>query len=127
MIHDPSDEELYKLKVDISTGKAELEVLPNTVQLDHAMRPEETRAHPQIPIERQSAMPAAGFRMKVQPMMDLSWRNEFGAQAETKLNAVMEHAKTFFQHSSLGTKFELDVLPVQNYDLSVNANGNNLE
>jgi len=126
MIHDPSDEELYKLKVDISTGKAELEVLPNTVQLDHAMRPEETRALPQIPIERQSAMPAAGFRMKVQPIIDQSWRTQFGDQALTRLNAVIEHAKTFYQHSSLGTKFELDVQAVHNYSTSMKATGNDL-
>ena len=126
MIHDPSDEELYKLKVDISTGKAELEVLPNTVQLDHAMRPEETRALPQIPIERQSAMPAAGFRMKVQPIIDQSWRTQFGDQALTRLNAVIEHTKTFYQHSSLGTKFELDVQAVHNYSTSMKATGNDL-
>ena len=54
-------------------------------------------------------------------MIDQSWRNEFGDQAETRLNAVIEHAKTFFQHASLKTKFALDVLPVQNHPNSVLA------
>ena len=126
MIHDPSDEELYKLKVDIATGESELEVLPSTVPLDEPMRPEETRSLPKIPLDRQSAMPTSGFRMKVQPMIDQSWRNQFGAAAQTRLNAIIEHAKTFFQHSSLVTKFELDVQPVQNYPNSMKATGTDL-
>ena len=121
MIHDPSDEELYKLKVDIATGKSELEVLPSTVQLDEPMSPEDSRALPKIPIDRQAAMPTSGFRMKVQPMIDQSWRNQFGNSALTRLNAIIEHAKTFFLHASLGTKFELDVLTVRNYPNSLKA------
>jgi len=126
MIHDPSDEELYKLKVNIATGEAEMSILPPSVKLDDAIMPEETRALPRVPLERQSAMPAAGFRMKVQPLIDDSWRNQFGSGAVTKLNAVMEHAKTFFKHSSLGTKYELDVQSVHNYVGDMKATGSQL-
>merc|ERR1711953_1483353 len=66
MIHDPSDEELYKLKLDITTGMANLDILPSSVKLDEGVEPEESRSLPQIPLERQTAMPSAGFRMKVQ-------------------------------------------------------------
>ena len=126
MIHDPSDEELYKLKVDITTGKAEMDILPPSVKLDDAIMPEETRALPKVLLEKQSPMPAAGFRMKVQPLIDDSWRNQFGSGAVTKLNAVMEHAKTFFKHSSLGTKYELDVQSVHNYVGNMKATGSQL-
>ena len=44
MIHDPSVEELYKLKVDISTGVAERNNLSPNVELDNEIIPEETRA-----------------------------------------------------------------------------------
>ena len=126
MIHDPSDDELYKLRVDNTTGKAEMDILPPSVKLDDAIMPEETRALPKVPLERQSPMPAAGFRMKVQPLIDDSWRNQFGSGAVTKLNAVMEHAKTFFKHSSLGTKYELDVQSVHNYVGDMKATGSQL-
>ena len=126
MIHDPSDEELYKLKVDISTGVAKRNNLSPNVELDDEIIPEETRALPSVPAERQSALPASGFRMKVLPMLDLSWRNQFGGQAETRLNAVIEHTKTFFQHSSLVTRYELEVLPVHNYPTSLKATSNQL-
>ena len=126
MIHDPSDEELYKLKVNIATGEAEMSILPPSVKLDDAIMPEETRALPKVPLERQSAMPAAGFRMKVQPLIDDSWRSQFGSGAVTKLNAVMEHAKTFFKHSSLGTKFVLDVQSVHNYTGDMKATGSHM-
>ena len=127
MIHDPSDEELYKLKLDITTGMTKLDVLPSSVKLDEGAEPEETRSLPQIPLERQSAMPSAGFRMKVQPIIDLSWRNQFGAQNVTRLNAVMEHAKTYFKHSSLGTKYELDVQAVHNYATNMKATSSQLK
>merc|ERR1712029_693382 len=41
VIHDPSDEELYKLKVDLETGESKLWVLPNdgTIKIDGAIRP----------------------------------------------------------------------------------------
>ena len=129
MIHDPSDEELYKLKVNIATGEAEMSILPPSVKLDDAIMPEETRALPTVPLERQSPMPAAGFRMKVQPLIDDSWRNQFGSGAVTKLNAVMEHAKTFFMHGDkvLGTKLELEVQSVHNYTGDMKATKNHIE
>ena len=120
MIHDPSDEELYKLKVDISTGVATNADDPSIV-IDDPIVPEETRNLPIVPKDRQSALPKSGFRMKVQPIVDLSWREQFGNLAQTRLNAVLEHAKTFFQHSTLETRYELEVLPVHNYPTRMTA------
>ena len=125
MIHDPSDEELYKLKVDISTGVAtntdDTDDLPSSTVIDDPLVPEETRNLPIVPKDRQSALPKSGFRMKVQPILDLSWREQFGNLAQTRLNAVLEHAKTFFQHSTLETRYELEVLPVHNYPTRMTA------
>ena len=82
---------------------------------------------PVIPIERQKAMPKSGFRMKVQPVTDEAWRQKFRRQANEKVAAVMEHAKTFFKHATLVTKYELDVLPVQSYRGTLSATGPNLK
>ena len=120
MIHDPSDEELYKLKIDMSTGVATNADDPSIV-IDDPIVPEETRNLPIVPKDRQSALPKSGFRMKVQPIVDLSWREQFGDQAQTRLNAVLEHGKTFFQHSTLETRYELDILPVHNYPTRMTA------
>ena len=122
MIHDPSDEELYKLKVDISAGVAtNADDLPPNAVIDEPLVPEETRNFRIVPKDRQSALPKSGFRMKIQPILDLSWRDQFGDQAQTRLNAVLEHAKTFFQHSTLETRYELEVLPVHNYPTRMTA------
>ena len=112
IIHDPSDEELYKLKVDITTGVAVMDMLPTNVQFDESIIPEEVRDLPMVPLERQEAMPPQGFRLKVQPLIDSQWRARWGDGSAARVEAVMEHARTFFKHSSLGTKYELDVQPV---------------
>ena len=127
MIHDPSDEELYQLQVDMSTGKTESVLPPTNQEYNDLRTPEETLKLPVVPIERQQAMPKSGFRMRVQPVTDQAWRSKFGRQANGKVAAVMEHAKTLFKHASLVTKYELEVLPVQNYPGTLTATGPNLK
>ena len=39
----------------------------------------------------------------------------------------MEHVKTDFKHASLETKYELEVLPVENYPNPQKANGRCIE
>ena len=118
VIRDPSDKEMYELEVNIATGEAQFVTSPPeyNYDIDDSIVPQETRELlPTILHERQVAMPTEGFRMKIQPLTDLVWRNQFGDQSEAKLQAVFEHAKTFFQHPTLQTKFELDVLPTHDY------------
>jgi len=127
MIHDPSDEELYKLKVDLQTGETQTWVLPadGSVKLDHVMTPPgERSSKPKAAVER--AMPSQGFRMTVQPMVDQSFRNQYGSNVQTRVNAIMEHAKTFFVHGSLQTKFELDIKSLHNYPNALLAGENEL-
>ena len=128
MIHDPSDEELYKLKVDLQTGETQTWVLPSdgSVKLDHVMTPPSERSStPKAAVER--AMPSQGFRMTVQPMVDQSFRNQYGSNVQTRVNAIMEHAKTFFVHGSLQTKFELDIKSLHNYPNTLLAGENQLK
>lgn len=128
VIHDPSDDELYKLKVELGTGKSKLWTLPNdgTIKVDHPQRPPDSEAVRTVPIDRQVQMPPQGFRMKVQPMVDQSFRNQFGTAVSTRVNAILEHAKTLFKHASLQTKFELDLKPLRNYPGSMKAIDGNL-
>ena len=100
------------MKVDITTGVAEMDMLPADVQFDESIIPDEVRDLPMVPLERQQAMPKQGFMLKVQPLFDNSWRNRWGEDSAARVEAVIEHAKTFFKHSTLGTKYELDVQPV---------------
>merc|ERR1711990_56373 len=126
-IHDPSDEELYKLKVDLKTGDSQLWVLPKDIELDHPERPPGERLlRSAVPTDRQVAMPSSGFKMTVQPMVDQSFRNQHGSAVEERVNAIIEHAKTFFQHASLGTKFVLDLKPLHNYPNTLRATGSEL-
>ena len=74
-----------------------------------------------------ATMPASGFRMKVQPITDASFRNQFGSQTQERVNGIFVHVKTFFQHSSLGTKYELDIASVNEYSGTLRATGNNLK
>ena len=115
VIRDPSDKEMYELEVNIATGEAQFVTSPPEYKydIDDAILPQETREL--LERQQQVAMPTEGFRMKIQPLTDLVWRNQFGDQSEAKLQAVFEHAKTFFQHPTLQTKFELDVLPTHDY------------
>ena len=100
------------MKVDITTGVAEMEMFPKNVQFDESIIPDEVRDLPMVPLERQEAMPKQGFMLKVQPLFDDSWRERWGEGSVARIEAVIEHARTFFKHSTLGTKFELDVQPV---------------
>ena len=134
MIHDPADEELYKLKVDLLTGDTETWVLPSdgTVLLDHPLKPHNTSldggsAQADVPLERQSQMPRQGFRMTVQPMVEQSFINKYGSNVQTRVNAIMAHAKTFFVHGSLQTKFELDIKPLHEYPYPLTATGSQLK
>ena len=117
VIRDPSDKEMYELEVNIATGEAQFVQYKYKPQymydIDDAILPQETRQL--LERQQQVAMPTEGFRMKIQPLTDLVWRNQFGDQSEAKLQAVFEHAKTFFQHPTLQTKFELDILPTHDY------------
>ena len=45
----------------------------------------------------------------------------------TRVNAIMEHAKTFFLHGSLQTKFELDIKSLHNYPNTLLAGENQLK
>ena len=122
VIRDPSDKEMYELEVNIATGEAQFVTSPPAYKYDinDAILPQETR---ELLHERELvAMPTEGFRMKIQPLTDLVWRNQFGDQSEAKLQAVFEHAKTFFQHPTLQTKFELDILPTHDYPELMDAN-----
>ena len=74
-----------------------------------------------------ATMPASGFRMKVQPITDASFRNRFGSQTQERVNGIFEHVKTFYQHNSLGTKYELDIASVNEYPETLRAIGNDLE
>ena len=127
MIHDPSDEELYQLQVDMSTGQTESVLPPENQDYNDLRTPEETLKLPVIPIERQKAVPKSGFRMKVQLVTDEAWRQKFRRQANEKVAAVMEHAITLFKHATLVTKYELEVLPVQKYPGTLSATGPNLK
>ena len=119
VIHDPADDELYKLKVDIAKGKTEkLDVyMKGSDRFDIAKRPpgEDRSNLPEVPLERQVQMPVSGFRMTVQPLVDLGFRNHFGNATKDRVNAVLEHARTFFTHASLQIKFELEYKPLHNY------------
>ena len=128
MIHDPSDEELYKLKVDLKTGETQSWVLPNdgSVKLDHVLTPPDDRSY--MPAAtRQVPMPSQGFRMTVQPMVDQSFMDQFGSQVQARIDAITNHAKTFFAHASLETKFELDIKPWVYYSSKLFATDYNLE
>ena len=114
------------MKVDLETGDSELWVLPKDVELDNPVRPPRNRAQIPVPKERQVAMPSSGFRMTVQPMVDQSFRTQFGSQVEERVNAIMEHAKTFFEHASLGTKFELDIKDLHKYPTKMQATSKEL-
>ena len=122
VIRDPSDKEMYELEVNIATGEAQFVTSQPEYKYDinDAILPQETREllHEMGLV----AMPTEGFRMKIQPLTDLVWRNQFGDQSEAKLQAVFEHAKTFFQHPTLQTKFELDILPTHDYPELMDAN-----
>ena len=50
MIHDPSDEELYQLQVDMSTGQTESVLPPENQDYNDLRTPEETLKLPVIPI-----------------------------------------------------------------------------
>jgi len=118
VIHDPSDDELYKLKVDLVKGSTEQYLVSHKggAGFDLALDPpHQDRFLEDVPQERQSQMPAAGFRMTVQPMVDRRFRNHFGKGVHDKVNAILEHARTFFTHASLQTKFELEYKPLHFY------------
>ena len=117
VIRDPSDKEMYELEVNIATGEAQFVTSPPEYKydIDDAILPQETRELLLHERQQQIAMPTEGFKMKIQPLTDLTWRNQFGDQSEAKLQAVFEHSKTFFQHPTLQTKFELDILPTHDY------------
>jgi len=133
VIHDPSDEELYKLKVDLETGESKLWVLPNdgTIKIDGAIRPnvsEETLRT--VPLDRQVPMPSQGFRMKIQPIIDASFRSLFDNNAAVvyaRVESIFQHAKSFFKHASLTTKFELDVQALHNHPGSMKPTTSDLE
>merc|ERR1712029_129074 len=123
MIHDPSDEELYELKVDLQTGETENWVQNDgSIELDVVvMPPDENTTTREVPLERQVSMPTQGFRLKVQPIVDQAFRTKFGSLVQTRVNAIIEHSKTFFAHGSLKTKFELDVQSLHSYPHSMKA------
>jgi len=132
MISDPDDKELYTLRVDIKTGESVIEFLPNPNDggvFDEPQKPPTSESgidNRQVAPADRATMPASGFRMKVQPITDASFRNQFGSQTQERVNGIFEHVKTFFQHSSLGTKYELDIASVNEYSGTLRATGNNL-
>jgi len=52
--------------------------------------------------------PARGYKMKVQVVVDASFKRKFGSKTQERIDKVIELASNYLQHSSLGTKFRLD-------------------
>ena len=62
-----------------------------------------------IQLRSGTQIPKSGFRMKVQPVIDLSFKRRFGGNSQQKVNEIFEFVKAVFLHPSLKTKFRVDV------------------
>jgi len=129
MIHDPSDEELYKLKVNLKTGKTEIHIIPKNIKFQEPLGPHELPGDEsvrQVPVNR-AVLPSQGFKMTMQIVIDKAFTTKFGANSQETVNAILVHAKTYFAHTqSLTTKLELNVLPIITIEESLPVTGANL-
>ena len=113
MIHDPSEDELFKLRVDLETGESEM--LPMPVINDTVANPDEDR---DIRMKAQWAetrlflepLPRQGFKLKVLPIVDLAFQFSQGNTSDDMVAGIMAFTNTFFKHSN-DFKIELEVLP----------------
>ena len=143
MILDPSDKELYQMKVDLVTGDATEDVLP--VDIASHVHDEHGAEMRMDPIERQmwideynndveSRMPKTlkwavltlimnyqlclskyqlHFRFRIQFVADGYFKQKHGFKTVEKVTAVFNHLKTYYSHPSLGVKLDLVKLPVK--------------
>lgn len=105
----PQSEDVYELKLDLTTGAVslnhELETLPVDYQPDGPeMIPpedeqEEERGLPGFP--RKSPLPEKPMTLKVQIIFDQSFKNAF-SDPMSVINQILVEARAFFMHSSLG-------------------------
>ena len=110
-MNDPSQEELYKLRVNLKTGHTtwvEMQVVNDTVANPKVDNRDEL-ADDRLFLE---PLPRQGFQLKVLPVVDLSFWLNFGDQVEDTVAGIMAYTNLFFKRSA-DFKIELDVLPTQ--------------
>ena len=112
MLNDPSQEELYKLRVNLKTGDTTWVDMP--VVNDTVANPKDDNRDDELADDRLflEPLPRQGFRLKVLPVVDLSFLLNFGDQVEDTVAGIMAYTNLFFKRSA-DFKIELDVLPTQ--------------
>jgi len=136
MISDPNDSELYKLQVNLSTGKITLIEGPmDDGTSDDPVTPPEGDEYDDgdgddrtLLSDRQ--LPTNGFRMRLQMLYDPSFARLFGnspTRIRVAIDKILVHAKNFFlRSSSLKTRIVLDVLSYRAISQTLDATGRNL-
>lgn len=127
MIVDP-DSEMYRLKVDMESGNSKF-LVHSTKAVDKVISTKSSsNASNIIQLRSNTRIPKSGFRMKVQPVIDLSFQRRFGGNSQQKVNEIFEFVKAVFLHTSLTTKYKLDVASIRTYNgyLQDQLNGSGL-
>ena len=66
-------------------------------------------------------LPSQGFKLKVLPVVDLSFLLTFGNKTEDTVAGIMAYTNLFFKRST-GFKIDLDVLPTERIYVPMPAN-----
>lgn len=121
MISDPDDEELYQMKVDLATGAATKDTLPQDGKFH--LNDEKVSQERMDPLERmmwinefnndvQSRMPKT-LRFRIQFVAENYMKKKYKSKVNEKITAVFNHLKTYYSHSTLQVKFDLVMLPIK--------------
>ena len=126
MIHDPSGHKLYTLTVDLVKGQSFESYMPSFKDVSMNMRQghaPQSRIFPIFP--PQKALPSAGFRLTIQPVVDQAFQDQFGSDANETVAAIMMMSNMFYKQSN-DFKIELEVLPYVAISSTLDASPQNL-
>ena len=136
MIHDPSDQELYKLKVNLNNGDTSM--VPMPIVNDAVANPSQDRDGldlepkdrfffklPKKKTPKKFSLPSQGFKLRVQPVVDSRFVGMFGEETEDKVAGIMTYTNLFFKRST-GFRIDLDVLPTKRINVPMPASATNL-
>ena len=136
MILDPADKELYQMIVDLATGAATKDVLPQGFAESHNHDHDfaEERMDPlermmwidEYNKDRQSSMPKT-FNFRIQFVADGYFRRDYGRKVNEKITGVFNHLKTYYSHPSLPVKLNLVMLPIKQISTFITIRADNRE
>jgi len=134
MISDPKDDELYHLRVDLETGLAENEELDwhGGISHDAVVIPDNTPDYftglytkdKMIEVSDRQTLPSAGMKMRTLFVVDKAFQAKYNNDAgkvKQVINGIYVHANSFFAHTSLTTRIELENVGIKNLDENLPA------